>query len=108
MKKKCVIFFDVTCSKIPKHGIFGKIIEKVLKKYLGWRDEKPNFLKNRAKVRFTGWTKLGWNYFIVTYHRVKNSKYVIYRYLKTFEKQILNNFEDPLPIPQPTIGLNNA
>ena len=36
------------------------------------RDKKPNFLKNRAKVRFTDWTKLGWNYFIVTYHRVKN------------------------------------
>ena len=54
------------------------------------RDKKPTFLKNRAKVRLTGWTKLEWNYFIVTYHGVKNSKYVIYRYLKTFKE---NNSE---------------
>ena len=55
--------------------------EQVLRSSGPRRDKKPNFLKNRAKVRLIGWTKLGWNYFIVTYHRVKNSKYVIYRHL---------------------------
>ena len=33
------IFFDVTCSKIPKNAIFGKSIKKDLKKWGGCPNE---------------------------------------------------------------------
>ena len=68
----------------------GYFFTQVLRSSGPRRDKKPNFLEKRPKVRFTGWTKLGWNYFIVTYHRVKNSKYVIFRYLKNCENFFFN------------------
>ena len=58
-------------------------------------------------MRLTGWTKLGWNYFIVTYHRIQKNICHLSLFKNIWEN-ILNNFEDPLLIPQPTIGLNNT